>query len=329
MSERSIQSPELTVLIPLFNEAESLPELYTQLIAALEPMNRPFELLFIDDGSRDLSFDTIEKLRDRDERVRAVQFRRNYGKSAALAVGFQEALAHSFVVTLDADLQDDPMEIPGLIEDLEGGFDLVSGWKQARQDPITKTLPSKFFNWVTSKVAGFRLHDFNCGLKAYRREVVETIPVYGELHRYLPVLAHWSGFRVTERPVSHHARKYGDSKFGLGRFTHGFFDLLTVYFVSKYTRRPLHWFGSLGMLSFGLGLCFAAYLSWLWLNGIGIGTRPLLLFSVLLMLLGIQLISMGLIGEMITHVSRKDEDYAVRRRLGEQPKRRAGDQESS
>lgn len=306
--------PELSILIPLLNEAESLPELYQQIIAALEPTGKTFEILFIDDGSRDASFDIIRELREKDERVRAIQFRRNYGKSAALAVGF-ESVRGDVVVTMDADLQDDPQEVPDLIGQLDEGYDLVSGWKQSRQDPITKTLPSKLFNGVTGLVSGLRLHDFNCGLKAYRREVVETIPVYGDLHRYLPVLAHWSGFRVTERPVKHHPRKYGTSKFGIGRFTHGLFDLLTVYFVSNYTRRPLHLFGSFGLLSFGLGLAFALYLTWLWLNGIGIGTRPLLQLSVLLMVLGIQLTSIGLIAEMIAHSARRTEDYAIRARL--------------
>ncbi len=305
----------LSVVIPLFNEVESLPELYRQLIVALEPMVKPFELLFIDDGSRDGSFDVIRRLKDQDARVRGIQFLRNYGKSAALAVGFADARGE-IVVTMDADLQDDPQEILGLLSQINEGYDLVSGWKQNRQDPFTKTLPSKFFNRITGMVAGLRLHDFNCGLKAYRHEVIETIPVYGELHRYLPVLAHWSGFRVTERPVRHHPRKYGQSKFGIGRFTHGFFDLLTVFFVSNYTRRPLHLFGSVGLVSFGLGFGVGIYLSWLWINGTGIGTRPLLLFCVLMMLLGIQLISMGLIGEMIAYSGRRVEDYAIRSRLG-------------
>ncbi|MEE2710034.1 MAG: glycosyltransferase family 2 protein [Gemmatimonadota bacterium] len=316
MSESEFVDPDLTVLISLYNEVESLPELYTQLVAAIEPTGLSFELLFIDDGSRDGSFEVIDGFRNQDERVRAVQFRRNYGKSAALAVGFEEARGRKYVVTIDADLQDDPNEIPGIIKQIEEGCDLVSGWKQSRQDPITKTLPSKLFNRVTGMVSGLRLHDFNCGLKAYRSEVVKTITVYGELHRYLPVLAHWSGFLVTERPVHHHPRKYGETKFGVDRFTHGVFDLLTVYFVSKYTRRPLHWFGTLGLLSFGIGFGFAVYLTWLWQQGIGIGTRPLLLFSVLLMLLGIQLMSMGLIGEMIAHASGKTEGYAIRSRLG-------------
>jgi glycosyltransferase involved in cell wall biosynthesis len=312
--DREDTRPHLSVVIPLFNEAESLPELYSQLVAALEPTGRTFELLFIDDGSRDGSFGVIQALRARDDRVRAVQFRRNYGKSAALAVGFSEARG-GIVVTMDADLQDDPGEIAGLLSPLGEGYDLVSGWKQNRQDPVTKTLPSRLFNRVTGLVSGLPLHDFNCGLKAYRREVVETIPVYGELHRYLPVLAHWAGYRVTERPVQHRPRKYGKSKFGLGRFTHGFFDLLTVYFVSNYTRRPLHLFGSVGLLSFGAGFGIGLYLSWLWLSGVGIGTRPLLLFSVLLMILGIQLVSMGLVGEMIAYSARRIEDYAVRSRL--------------
>lgn len=310
------QNPVLTVVIPLYNEAESLPELHAQLVRALEPSGYPFELLFIDDGSRDGSFDVIRRLREQDERVKAIQFRRNYGKSAALAVGFAEALGAKYVVTIDADLQDDPGEIPGLIEKLEEGYDLVSGWKQNRQDPITKTLPSRLFNRATSLVSGLRLHDYNCGLKAYRREVVEALPIYGQLHRYLPVLAHGSGFRVTEKPVTHRARKYGVSKFGVGRFAHGFFDLLTVFFLSKYTRRPLHLFGTLGLISFLTGFGFAVHLTILWFQHVGIGARPLLLFSVLLMILGIQLLSIGLIGEMIAHVSRRTEDYAIRARLG-------------
>ena len=305
---------DVSIVIPLLNEAESLPELYQRIVAALEEADTSFEVLFVDDGSRDGSFETIRRLRENDDRVRAIRFRRNYGKSAALAVGF-EAVRGNAVVTMDADLQDDPAEVPGMVDLLGEGYDLVSGWKKDRKDPLSKRLPSKLFNWVTGIVSGLRLHDFNCGLKAYRREVVETIPVYGELHRYLPVLAHWAGFRVTETPVLHHPRKHGSSKFGLGRFTHGFFDLLTVYFVSNYTRRPLHLFGSFGLLSLGTGFGIALYLTWLWLSGVGIGTRPLLQFSVLLMVLGIQLVSMGLIAEMIAHQARRTEDYAVHERL--------------
>lgn len=305
---------DISVVVPLFNEAESLPELHDRITAALEESGKSFEVLYIDDGSRDASFETIRRLRENDDRVRAVRFRRNYGKSAALAVGF-EASRGDTVVTMDADLQDDPAEAPGMVDLLDEGYDLVSGWKKTRKDPLSKRIPSKLFNRVTGIVSGLRLHDFNCGLKAYRREVVETIPVYGELHRYLPVLAHWAGFRVTEMPVLHHPRKHGHSKFGLGRFTHGFFDLLTVYFVSNFTRRPQHLFGSFGLLAFGAGFAIALYLSWLWLSGVGIGTRPLLLFSVLLMVLGIQLVSMGLIAEMIAHQARRTEDYAVREQL--------------
>ena len=305
---------DVSIVIPLLNEAESLPELYQRIVAALEEAGVSFEVLFVDDGSRDGSFETIRRFRENDDRVRAIRFRRNYGKSAALAVGF-EAVRGDAVVTMDADLQDDPAEVPGMVDLLGEGYDLVSGWKKDRKDPLSKRLPSKLFNLVTGIVSGLRLHDFNCGLKAYRREVVETIPVYGELHRYLPVLAHWAGFRVTETPVLHHPRKHGSSKFGLGRFTHGFFDLLTVYFVSNYTRRPLHLFGSFGLLSLGTGFGIALYLTWLWLSGVGIGTRPLLQFSVLLMVLGIQLVSMGLIAEMIAHQARRTEDYAVHERL--------------
>ena len=306
---------DVSIVVPLLNEAESLPELHRRIADALEEAGASFEVIFVDDGSRDGSFETIRQLREDDGRISAIRFRRNYGKSAALAVGF-EASRGDVVVTMDADLQDDPAEVPGMVDLLGEGFDLVSGWKKTRKDPLSKRIPSKLFNRVTGIVSGLRLHDFNCGLKAYRREVVETIPVYGELHRYLPVLAHWAGFRVTETPVLHHPRKHGSSKFGLGRFTHGFFDLLTVYFVSNYTRRPLHLFGSFGLLSFVAGLGIALYLTWLWLSGVGIGTRPLLLFSVLLMVLGIQLVSMGLIAEMIAHQARRTEDYAVRERLG-------------
>lgn len=306
--------PFLSVVIPLFNEAESLPELYAQLVSALDPLGRPFELLFIDDGSRDGSFDVLARLHQDDCRVKALQFRRNYGKSAALAVGFAHAQGE-IVVTIDADLQDDPQEIPRLIARLDEGYDLVSGWKQRRQDPLTKTIPSRVFNGVTSLVSGLRLHDFNCGLKAYRRAVVETIPVYGELHRYLPVLAHWEGFRVTELPVTHHARKYGTSKFGVGRFAHGLFDLLTVLFLSKYTRRPLHLFGLAGLLSFGSGVGVGLYMTSLWARNIPIGTRPLLLLGALLMILGIQLVSLGLVGEMIASTARQHEAYVIKGRL--------------
>ncbi len=316
--QRSPEKPDgsvaISVVVPLFNEAESLPELHQRIAAALEGVGNSFEVVFVDDGSRDGSFETIRQIRKQDERVRAVRFRRNYGKSAALAVGF-EASRGDVVATIDADLQDDPAELPRMVELLGQKFDLVSGWKKDRKDPLSKRLPSKLFNLVAGVVCGLRLHDFNCGLKVYRREVVETIPVYGALHRYLPMLAHWAGFRVTETPVLHHARKHGSSKFGMSRFTHGFFDLLTVYFVSNYTRRPLHLFGSFGLLSFVTGLGIALYLTWLWLSGVGIGTRPLLQFSVLLMILGIQLVSMGLIAEMIANHARRTEDYAVQERL--------------
>lgn len=305
---------DVSIVVPLFNEAPSLPELYQRIVVSLEGAGVSFEVVFVDDGSRDSSFETIRSLRENDDRIRAIRFRRNYGKSAALAVGF-EAVRGDTVVTMDADLQDDPAEVPRMISLLETGYDLVSGWKENRKDSFSKRFSSKLFNWVTGFVSGLRLHDFNCGLKAYRSKVVKTIPVYGELHRYLPVLAHWAGFRVTETPVIHHPRKHGRSKFGLGRFTHGFFDLITVYFVSNYTRRPLHLFGTFGLLSFGTGFGLALYLTLLWLSGVGIGTRPLLQFSVLLMVLGIQLVSMGLIAEMIAHQARRTEDYSIHERL--------------
>ena len=221
----------ISAVIPVYDESESLQQLHGELVRALDALGRPWEVLYLDDGSRDGSDRVIAALAQQDARVRGLSFRRNFGKSAALAVGFRMARGE-WVLTLDADLQDDPAELPKLVTALESGLDLVSGWKQDRQDPITKTLPSRLFNAVTGKVAGIRLHDFNCGFKLYRREVVESIEVYGELHRFMPALAHWRGFRVGEVPVQHRARKFGRSKFGAARFVNGFLDLLSAAFLS-------------------------------------------------------------------------------------------------
>ncbi|MEJ2055660.1 MAG: glycosyltransferase family 2 protein, partial [Calditrichaceae bacterium] len=226
-------------------------------------------------------------------------FRKNFGKSAALAEGFQRAKGR-YVITMDADLQDDPAEIPRLVAELDSGYDLVSGWKKKRNDPISKTAPSKLFNFTTQVLTGIKIHDFNCGLKAYRSEVIKAIPVYGELHRYLPVLAHWQGFQVGEIAVEHHARKYGTTKFGIRRFFSGFFDLLTVLFITRYRQKPMHLFGFLGLISIFLGFIISAYLTILWLDGQGIGHRPLLFLGVLLIIVGVQSFSLGLIGDMLT-----------------------------
>ncbi|TAK67807.1 MAG: glycosyltransferase, partial [Bacteroidetes bacterium] len=250
----------------------------------------------------------------RDKRVKIIRFRRNFGKSAGLAVGFRHAKGE-YIVTMDADLQDDPAEIPSLINELKKGYDLVSGWKKKRHDPISKTVPSLFFNFVTSVMTDIKLHDFNCGLKAYRKEVIKSVKIYGELHRYIPVLAHWQGFKVTEIPVQHHARKYGKTKFGIGRFWKGFLDLLTVLFTTRYMQRPLHLFGFWGSVSAFAGFIICLYLVILKFTppGIALSNRPLFLAGVLLIIVGVQFISLGLLGEMITKTRLEaEEEYSIK-----------------
>jgi glycosyltransferase involved in cell wall biosynthesis len=292
-------NPDLSIVIPVYEEEASLLELAERIQAACDGFD--YEVWLIDDGSRDGSWDVIQELHAQDPRFAGVRFQRNYGKSAALAVGFERMRGH-YVVTMDADLQDDPAEIPGLIEKLDGGdYDLVSGWKKERQDPLSKTIPSRFFNFVTRAFSGIDIHDFNCGLKAYRREVVKSVSVYGELHRYIPLLAKWAGYRrITEKPVQHHPRKHGETKFGMERFIRGFLDLITVTFLTRFAVRPMHFFGTLGTLAFVLGLAIS-----LWLSiekifyGVYLSDRPLLLFGALLILFGAQMFTTGLLGEMI------------------------------
>ncbi len=305
----------ISVVAPLLNEEESLQELTERVHANLTRFGRSFEIIFVDDGSTDKSFDIIRALKEKYPMIRAIRFRKNFGKSAALSEAFK-IVRGQYVITMDADLQDDPDELPNLITKLEEGFDLVSGWKKTRHDPISKTIPSRFFNWVTKVMSGIKLHDFNCGLKAYRREVVEDVRIYGELHRYVPVLAKREGYvRITEIAVKHHARKYGYSKFGLSRFLKGFLDLVTVMFLSRYIKRPLHLFGSVGFLVLAVGLGINLYLSVNWFLGVPLGNRPLLFLGVLLVLAGIQIISTGLIGELITHHFHKQEQHSIRERL--------------
>jgi glycosyltransferase involved in cell wall biosynthesis len=308
---------EVSVVLPVLDEAESLGVLYRELTEVLEGLGRPFELIFVDDGSRDGSYSIIEKLHRSDERVRAIQLRRNFGKAAALAVGFREARG-DILLTLDADLQDDPAEIPRLLARLEDGQDLVSGWKEHRQDPRSKTWPSRLFNWVTGRLTGVRLRDFNSGFKVYRREVVEEIRLYGELHRFIPALAAWRGFRVDEVPVHHRPRRFGRSKFGSARFWRGCLDLVTVLFLTRYTRRPLHLFGGLGLAAWVVGLGANLYLTSLWLTGVRpIGTRPLLAFGVLSMLVGIQFFAIGLLSELVlSYQTKSADDVSIRGRLG-------------
>jgi glycosyltransferase involved in cell wall biosynthesis len=305
---------DCSIVVPLLNEEGSLRELYDAMARAMDPLRREWEVIFIDDGSTDGSLAVLEGLFEKHANVTVLSFGRNLGKSAALAVGFAEARGAA-VVTMDADLQDDPAEIPKMLALLAGGFDLVSGWKKERKDPLSKRLPSRVYNWATSALSGVRLHDMNCGLKAYRRDVVQTIRVYGELHRYTPVLAHWAGFRVTEIPVRHSARVYGRSKFGPERFVRGFFDLLTVLFLRRYAARPLHLFGMVGSVLFGSGFVIGAYLTVLKIMGEAIGRRPLLTFAILLMVVGVQFVSFGLLGEMVANLRSEDLVYPVRTRL--------------
>lgn len=290
---------DISVVVPLLNEKDSLDELTERIVKELESMNKKYEIIFIDDGSNDGSFEKLQDIKKKISNIRIIRFRKNFGKSAALAEGFQRARGN-YVVTMDADLQDDPVEIHNLVYKLDSGYDLVSGWKKKRYDPITKTVPSKIFNFTTRLLTGIRIHDFNCGLKAYRYEVIKAIPVYGELHRYLPVLAHWQGFKVGEIAVEHHARKHGKTKFGIRRFLSGFFDLLTVLFITRYRQKPMHLFGFLGLVSVFLGFAILVYLSILWFQDYGIGHRPLLFLGVLLIIVGVQSFSLGLIGDMLT-----------------------------
>ena len=293
-------SPDVSVVVPVYDEADSLTELAREIRSVCEGAGYRFEVWFVDDGSQDTSWQVIETLHKKDDRIAGLRLRCNYGKSAALALGFKEAQG-KYVVTMDADLQDVPAEIPRLIARIEEGFDLVSGWKKTRRDPLSKRLPSKFFNRVTRIISGVRLHDFNCGLKAYRREVVKSVRVYGELHRYIPLLAKWEGYdRISEVVVEHRARRYGHSKFGLDRFVKGFLDLISVTFLTRFAIRPMHFFGAFGTLAFFIGFVLS-----LWLSidkiafGNPVGDRPLLLLGALMMVVGVQMFTTGLVGEMI------------------------------
>jgi len=301
---------DISIVIPLLNEAESLPELTKRIYEQLIPTGKKFEVVFIDDGSTDNSFDVLTQLKAAYPEIHIIQFKRNFGKSASLSEGFKTAKG-DIVITMDADLQDDPEEIPRLVKEVESGFDLVSGWKKKRNDPISKTIPSKFFNIATRHLTGIKIHDFNCGLKAYRRDVIKAIPVYGELHRYLPVLAHWLGFKVGELVVKHHPRQHGYSKFGIKRFFNGFFDLLTVLFITRFRQKPLHLFGFMGLGSSMLGLLILLYLSILWFQGQGIGQRPLFFLGVLLIIVGVQFFSIGLIGEMLINTRGNNISYTI------------------
>ncbi len=305
----------LSIVIPVYNEEKNLTPLHAGLKSILEGLAGRYEVIFVDDGSNDDSFSILEKLHREDSNVKVIQFRKNFGKSAALSAGFSKARG-KIIITMDADLQDDAREIPNFIQKLEEGYDLVSGWRSKRQDPFSKILPSRLFNYLTSTLTGVKIHDFNCGFKCYRKEVIEDLSLYGELHRYVPALAHWQGFRVSEIKVKHHPRVHGRSKYGASRLFSGLTDLLTVMFLTKYVKKPLHLFGGVGFLFFLVGLIISVHLAILWFLGQGIGNRPLLLLGVLLMLVGFQIISTGLIGEMIVSTRHKDEvGYIIKKIL--------------
>ena len=289
----------ISVVVPVHDEQQSVALLYEELEAALQPAGEPWETIFVDDGSEDGTFSALTRLHAKTPNVKVVRLRRNFGKSAALAAGFAQAEGET-VVTIDGDLQDDPAEIPHLLAKLEEGFDLVSGWKAHRRDPWRRRLVSRIFNAVTGRVSGLRLHDMNCGLKAYRAEVVRGLPLYGELHRFIPVLAHYRGYRVAELPVNHRPRTHGRSRYGLERYLRGFLDLLTVTFMGRYRHRPLHLFGGLGLVLGLLGTAILVYLTVLKATGEAIGQRPLLTLGVLLVVVGLQFFSLGLISEMVT-----------------------------
>jgi glycosyltransferase involved in cell wall biosynthesis len=306
---------DISIVIPAYNEDESLPELIKQLSRVLNELKKVYEIIIVDDGSSDGTLSAAKTLKTEFPMLKILSFRKNYGKSAALSEAFKLAEGN-YVITMDADLQDDPAEIPNLISTLESGnYDLVSGWKKKRFDPFSKTAPSRIFNFVTSKITRINIHDFNCGLKIYRNAVIKDLKIYGELHRFLPVLAHWNGFRVGELSVQHHPRKYGKTKFGISRFFNGFFDLLTVIFITRYQTSPLHIFGMLGLISSLAGMAIEIYLSILWFMGEGIRNRPLFFLGILAIIVGVQFIVFGLLGEMITARFAEQTQYSIKEKI--------------
>ena len=310
---------KISFVIPVFNEEESLNRLYEEIISNLpEQYKTSYEIIFIDDGSKDKSFDILSEIAQKDKNVKIIKFRKNFGKAAALRVGFDHSKG-DYVFTLDSDLQDNPKEIPRFLEKLDNGYDMVTGWKKKRHDPISKTFPSKIFNFVTSSAFKLKLHDYNCGFKAYKREVIEEIDIYGEMHRYIPALANAKGFKVTEIEVEHRKREFGKSKYGFERYMRGFLDLLTVKLVTQYVRTPLYLFGGIGVILSSIG-----FLIGLWLTVLKVFyhhplyNRPMLFLSVLLIMLGIQFFSIGLLGELIINQNRKltkEKSYSIEKKI--------------
>jgi glycosyltransferase involved in cell wall biosynthesis len=307
----------ISVVVPVYNEEESLGALHAELDAVFAGLEAgPVEFVFLDDGSRDGSWRELVKLAAIDRRIRAIRFRRNFGKAAALSAGFRAARGER-IFTLDADLQDDPAEIPRFLARLDEGYDVVSGWKRTRHDPWHKVFPSRVFNWMVSSITGCRLHDHNCGFKLYRAEVVRDVEIYGELHRFVPVLAHARGFRVAEIEVNHRPRQHGRSKYGFSRFLKGFLDLLTVRFLTRFRQRPLHLLGGTGLILVAIGAIGLLHLAYAWVLGDRpIGNRPLLFYSMALLLVGVQLLSLGILAELVTAYSiRSEETYSIAERV--------------
>lgn len=310
---------DISIIIPLYNEEESLPELFDWAVKVLNRENLRYEIIAINDGSSDKSWDVISKYHEENPNIKGINFQRNYGKSAALNEGFKAAQGE-VVITMDADLQDSPDEIPELYKMIKvEGYHLVSGWKKKRYDPILKTIPSKFFNFVTTKVSGIYLHDFNCGLKAYQNDVIKSIEIYGEMHRYIPVMAKWAGYgKITEKVVVHQERKYGVTKFGFERFINGFLDLLSILFTTRFGKKPMHLFGTLGTLSFFVGFFIMLYLSIekVFFNVSGIANRPLFFLGFLAIVVGIQLFSSGFVADLISRSSHDRNTYLIKKKLG-------------
>jgi glycosyltransferase involved in cell wall biosynthesis len=310
---------DISVIVPLLNEEESLPELVAWIDRVMTANQFSYEVILVDDGSTDSSWTVIESLHAQNDCIKGIRFQRNYGKSAALNEGFRSCQGN-VVITMDADLQDSPDEIPALYQMINaGGYDLVSGWKKLRHDPLSKTVPSRFFNWVTSKVSKIDLHDFNCGLKAYKSRVVKSIEVYGEMHRYIPLIAKWSGFKkIGEKVVQHHARKYGVSKFGVGRLITGGLDLASILFVGKYGKRPMHLFGTWGMSFFLFGFLVSFYLalSKIFFDKTGFTQRPLFFVALVAMVIGTQLFVTGFLAELISRNAPNRNAYLVEKRAG-------------
>ena len=298
---------KISVVIPVYNEVESVEQLYKELIKVLSSFDS-YQIIFVDDGSSDGSVNVIKKIIENDINTNIIQFHRNYGKSAALGEGFKNANGE-YIVTMDADLQDDPKEVPNLIAKLEEGFDLVSGWKKDRKDPLSKKIPSKFFNFITRLFTGVKIHDFNCGLKIYRQSVIKTLEIYGGRHRYIPALAGYKNFKVTEIIVNHRPRLYGETKYGGSRMFHGFFDLISILFLSKYTQSPLYFFGKVGLYTFLSGVGIEIYIIYLKyaLNEPFAKHMALLMLGVLIIVIGIQFFSIGLVGEMIANSNQYKE----------------------